>query len=127
MTPRPTVQRPTSDPFADGNSRAVKPAAMARASDYTPASDQFYLKDIEGREVAIHVITPGTDDYGNCVDLTVVCDGEEEPVMVHVSGFLAGRLIGLRGRIETGECAYPLAARFEKLQIAGGKTVWSMS
>lgn len=145
MTPRPTP-RPTksqiaeaTDPFVTADpganpgptraAAAVKSAEqplMARAADYAPAGDTLYLKDVAGHEVTIHNIAPGTDSYGDCVDLLVIVDGEEEPICVHVSGFLAGRLIGLRNRIEAGECAYPLAARFEKLQIKGGKTVWSM-
>ena len=146
MTPRPTIRATraeiaeASDPFlaADPGANpgpqraaaAVKAAEqplMARASDYTPAGDTLYLKDIAGIEVAIYNITPGADSYGDCVDLLVVTEGEEEGIVVHVSGFLAGRLIGLRERIEAGECAYPLAARFDKIQIKGGKTVWSMS
>lgn len=127
MTPRPTaasiqpVKLPqVKDPFTD------KPK-MARAIDFTPAGDQFYLKHVEGQEVEIHGITPGTDAYGDCVDLLLVVPGEEELICVHVSGFLAGRLIGLRESVEAGECAYPLAARFDKTSIGGGKTVWSMS
>ena len=146
MTPRP-ITRSTkaqvaeaSDPFVTADpganpgpqraAAAVKAAEqplMARAADYTPAGDTLYLKDIAGLEVAIYNITPGTDDYGPCADLLVVTEGEGEGIVVHVSGFLAGRLIGLRDKIEAGECAYPMAARFDKVQIKGGKTVWSMS
>ena len=57
----------------------------------------------------------------------MTAEGDQEGFLVHVSGFLAGRLIGLREQIEAGECTYPLAAKFDKITIGGGKTVWQMS
>lgn len=131
----PTTTRfkpPSNDPFADETPQAPKPSAKAaaapqRAAAFVPAGDQFYLKDIEGQEVLIYSITPGTDSYGPCVDLLVTTEGDEEGFLVHVSGFLAGRLIGLREQIEAEECTYPLAAKFDKVQIGGGKTVWQIS
>lgn len=141
MTPRPTT-RPTqgrpaasNDPFMvvgneDTNSSPAKASATAkpaRAADFAPVGDNLYLRHIEGQEVLIHNITPSTDAYGDCVDILVVVEGEEDPILVHVSGFLARRLIGLRERVEARECSYPLAARFDKAQMAGGKSVWSMS
>lgn len=129
MTPqsatRPT--RPaTTDPFRDG--QTTPRASVQRAIDYAPPScgDTLYLKDVEGQEVMIYNITPGEDSFGACCDLLVTTADEQE-MLVHVSGYLAGRLIGLRDRVEAGECTYPLAARFCKISIPGGKTVWSMT
>lgn len=133
MPPTPNrFKPPSNDPFADETPQAPKSSATGtavpqRAADFVPAGDQYYLKDVEGREVAICSITPGTDTYGPCVDLIVTAGDDPEPFMVHVSGYLAGRLIELKDRIDAGECDYPLAARFDKVPIAGGKTVWSMS
>lgn len=119
------------DPFAGETPQTPKPSAKAapqRAAAFMPAGDTLYLKDIEGQEVLLHNITPGEDSYGPCVDLLVeVPGGDEEGYLVHVSGFLAGRLIGLRERIEAGECRYPLLAQFDKVAIGNGKTVWQMT
>lgn len=129
MTPqsatRPT--RPaTTDPFHDGKT-SPSPTPVQRAADFAPSSgDTLYLKDVEGQEVMIYNITPGEDSFGACCDLLVTTADEQE-MLVHVSGYLAGRLIGLRDRVEAGECTYPLAARFDKIGIPGGKTVWSMT
>lgn len=126
------ARKTNADPFANETPQAPKPsakpsAAMQRAADFIPTGEQFYLKDIEGQEVAIYTITPGTDSYGVCCDLLVTTEGDEEGFLVHVSGYLAGRLVGLKERIDSGECGYPLAAKFDKITIGGGKTVWRMS
>lgn len=136
-SPRTVNQSPAVDQFVNDNPGPARAAAavksaegplMARAADHAPVGEALYLKDIEGHEVQIHnIMMPYEDSFGPSTDILVLCEGEEEAILVHVSGFLAGRLIGLRDKIEAGECSYPMAARFDKIGIKGGKTVWSMT
>ena len=97
-----------------------------RASSYLSEGDILYLKDIQGQNVLIYNIAPGTDDYGRCAEILVVGEGEEEGVVVHVSGFLAGRLIEIRSKVDSGEAEYPMIACFRKIAIRNGKSCWTM-